>query len=116
MAGAPAIVVLDDEAYQRQVIVEFLARNGLRPTALATSGELKRLAQQAMPDVVLLDVHLGEAENGFDLARWLRARSSRVAIIMLTAAGDTVDRVVGLESGADDYVIKPFAPAELLAR
>ena len=116
MTGGPAIVVLDDEAYQRRVIAEFLARHGLRPTALASGAELKRLAQQSMPDVVLLDVHLGDAENGFDLARWLRARSGRVGIIMLTAAGDTLDRVVGLESGADDYVTKPFEPAELLAR
>ena len=67
MIGGPAIVVFDDEAYQRQVTTEFLSRNGLRPTALATTAELKRLAQHAMPDVVLLDVHLGEAENGFDL-------------------------------------------------
>ena len=116
MADAPSLVVVDDEAYQRQVIAEFLARNGLRPTSLASGAELKRRVQHAMPDVVLLDVHLGEAENGFDLARWLRARSARVGIIMLTAAGDTVDRVVGLESGADDYVVKPFEPAELLAR
>jgi DNA-binding response OmpR family regulator len=114
--GGPAIVIVDDEAFQRQVVVEFLTRNGLRPMALASGTELKRLVQQSMPDVVLLDVHLGEAENGFDLARWLRARSARVGIIMLTAAGDTVDRVVGLESGADDYVTKPFEPAELLAR
>jgi len=116
MAVAPTIVVVDDEAYQRQVIVEFLGRNGLRPTALASGAELKRLAQQSMPHVVLLDVYLGEAENGFDLARWMRARSSRVGIIMLTAAGEVIDRVVGLESGADDYVTKPFEPAELLAR
>src|SRR5215469_14521570 len=116
MTRAPAVVIVDDETFQRQVIAEFLSRNGLRPTALASGMELKRLALQSMPDVVLLDVHFGEAENGFDLARWLRARSARVGIIMLTAAGDTVDRVVGLESGADDYVIKPFAPAELLAR
>lgn len=116
MTRAPAIVVVDDESFQRQVIAEFLARNGLRPTALASGAELKRLAQHAMPDVVLLDVHLGEAENGFDLARWLRARSSRVGIIMLTAAGEVVNRVVGLESGADDYVTKPFEALELLAR
>src|SRR5690348_7685649 len=116
MARAPAIAVVEDDAYQRQIIVGFLTRNGLRPTALGSGGELKRLVEHSMPDVVLLDVHLGEAENGFDLARWVRARSARVGIIMLTAAGDTVDRVVGLESGADDYVAKPFEPAELLAR
>jgi two-component system phosphate regulon response regulator OmpR len=114
--AAPAIVVVEDEAYQRQLIAEFLARNGLRPTVLASGAELKRLAQQAVPDVALLDVNLGDAENGFDLARWLRARSARIGIIMLTAAGETVDRVLGLESGADDYVTKPFEPAELLAR
>ena len=77
--ATPAIVVLEDEPYQRQVIVDFFAHHGLRPTALASGGELKRLVHQSMPDVVLLDVHLGGPENGFDLARWLRARSSRVA-------------------------------------
>ena len=116
MARAPAIVVVDDEAYQRQILVEFLARNGLQPAALSSGAELKQFAQRSMPDLVLLDVHLGEAENGFDLARWLRARSARVGIIMLTVASDMVDRVIGLESGADDYVTKPFEPAELLAR
>jgi DNA-binding response OmpR family regulator len=116
LADAPAIVIVDDEAYQRRVLTEFLAHNGLRPTAVASGADLKRLVQQSMPDVVLLDLNLGEPENGFDLARWLRARSSRVGIIMLTAAGETVHRVLGLESGADDYVTKPFEPAELLAR
>jgi two-component system phosphate regulon response regulator OmpR len=63
----------------------------------------------------MLDVGL-PGEDGFALARWLRERSGRVGIIMVTAAGDTVDRVVGLESGADDYIAKPFEPRELLAR
>lgn len=69
-----------------------------------------------MPDLALLDVHLNEPEDGFALARWLRSRSARVGIIMLTVAGDTIDRVVGLESGADDYIAKPFEPRELVAR
>jgi len=56
------------------------------------------------------------AEDGFVLARWLRERSGRIGIIMVTAAADTVDRVVGLETGADDYIAKPFEPRELLAR
>jgi two-component system phosphate regulon response regulator OmpR len=117
MTTAPSIVIVDDEEFQRQVLAQLLTRNGLRPTAaLATGGELKRLAEHGLPDLVLLDVNLGEAENGFDLARWLRARSTRIGIIMVSAAGDTVDRVVGLESGADDYVTKPFEPIELLAR
>jgi two-component system phosphate regulon response regulator OmpR len=114
--GPAKIVLVEDEAFQRQVVSEYLARNGLPVAALASGGELKRLAQQAMPDLALLDVYLGEAEDGFALARWLRSRSSRIGIIMLTAASDTIDRVVGLESGADDYIPKPFEPRELLAR
>jgi DNA-binding response OmpR family regulator len=64
---------------------------------------------------VLLDVGL-PGEDGFAIARWLRERSARIGIIMVTAASDTVDRVVGLETGADDYIAKPFDPRELLAR
>ena len=71
---------------------------------LSSGAELKRLAQYSMPDIALLDVHLNEPEDGFALARWLRSRSARIGILMLTVAGDTIDRVVGLESGADDYV------------
>ena len=110
------IILVEDDAFQRQVVVECLARHGLRPAALSSGAELKRFAQHAMPDLALLDVHLDEPEDGFVLARWLRSRSARVGIIMLTAAGDTIDRVVGLESGADDYVAKPFEPRELVAR
>lgn len=116
VGGTAKIVLVEDEPFQRQVIAECLAEHGLRPTALRSGEELKRLAQHAMPDLVLLDVHLNEPEDGFALARWLRSRSSRTGIIMLTAAGDTIDRVVGLESGADDYVAKPFEPRELVAR
>jgi two-component system phosphate regulon response regulator OmpR len=116
MTGAAKIVLVEDEAFQREVIAECLARHGLRPTALASGAELKRLAQHAMPDVALLDVNLNELEDGFALARWLRSRSARIGILMLTVAGDTIDRVVGLESGADDYVVKPFEPRELVAR
>ena len=114
--AAPRIVLLEDEALQRHIVAEYLAQHGLRPTSVATGAEFRRAVAQNAPDLALLDVHLGEAEDGFALARWLRARSSRVGIIMLTAAGETVDRVVGLESGADDYVTKPFEPRELLAR
>ena len=116
MSGSAKIVLVEDEAFQREVIAECLARHGLRPTVLASGAELKRLAQHAMPDLVLLDVNLNEPEDGFALARWLRSRSGRIGILMLTVAGDTIDRVVGLESGADDYVVKPFEPRELVAR
>ncbi len=116
MTGVAKIVLVEDEAFQRRVIADCLSQHGLRPVTLASGVELKRLAQQAMPDVVLLDVHLNEAEDGFALARWLRSRSARIGIIMLTVASDTIDRVVGLESGADDYVAKPFEARELVAR
>ena len=116
MSVPPKIVLVEDEAFQRQVVTEFLGRNGLRVDAYASGADLRREAQRAIPDLAILDVHLGEAEDGFTLARWLRARSTRVGIIMLTAASDTVDRVLGLESGADDYIAKPFEPRELLAR
>jgi DNA-binding response OmpR family regulator len=116
LTGYSKIILVEDDAFQRQVIVECLAQHGLRATAFASGTEMKRSAQHAMPDLVLLDIHLNEPEDGFALARWLRSRSARVGIIMLTAAGDTIDRVVGLESGADDYVPKPFEPRELVAR
>ena len=116
MTGAAKIVVVEDDAFQRQVIAECLVRHGLNAATLASGAALRRLAERTMPDLVLLDVQLDEAEDGFALARWLRSRSARIGIIMLTVAGDTIDRVVGLESGADDYVAKPFEPRELVAR
>ena len=77
---------------------------------------MHRLVEREAPALVMLDVGL-PGEDGFALARWLREKSGRVGIIMVTAAADTVDRVVGLEkSGADDYTAKPFEPRELLAR
>ncbi|WP_426958459.1 response regulator [Muricoccus radiodurans] len=114
--AAPRIVLVEDEPLQRQIVCEYLAQHGLRPTAVGSGADLKRITKQNLPDLALLDVHLGEPEDGFALARYLRSRSSRIGIIMLTAAGETVDRVVGLESGADDYITKPFEPRELLAR
>lgn len=116
MTASSKIVVVEDDAFQRQAAAECLALHGLRPLAFASGAELKRQVQNAMPDVALLDVNLNEPEDGFALARWLRGRSARIGIIMLTAADEMVDRVVGLESGADDYVGKPFEPRELVAR
>ncbi|MCX8132629.1 MAG: response regulator transcription factor [Roseococcus sp.] len=116
MSGPLRIALVEDDPTQRHIVAEYLARHGLRPACFAGGAEFKRALLAAPFDLVLLDVNLGEAEDGFALARWARARSARLGIIMLTAAGETVDRVVGLESGADDYVTKPFEPRELLAR
>jgi two-component system phosphate regulon response regulator OmpR len=115
MDRRPHIVVVEDETMQRQMLADYLARQNFRVSPLSDGTALRRLVERELPSLVMLDVGL-PGEDGFALARWLRERSGRVGIIMVTAAGDTVDRVVGLESGADDYIAKPFEPRELLAR
>jgi DNA-binding response OmpR family regulator len=111
----PHIVVVEDEAVQRQMLADYLAYQNFRVSALGDGTALRRLVEHELPALVMLDVGL-PGEDGFALARWLRERSGRVGIIMVTAASDTVDRVIGLETGADDYIAKPFEPRELLAR
>ena len=115
MDARPHIVVVEDEAVQRQLLADYLLRQNFRVSALGDGTALRRLVEHELPALVMLDVGL-PGEDGFALARWLRERSSRVGIIMVTAASDTVDRIVGLETGADDYIAKPFEPRELLAR
>ena len=109
------IVVVEDEAAQRQLLLDYLSRQGFRVTGVESGPHLRRLVEREMPALVLLDIGL-PGEDGFAVARWLREKSGRVCIIMVTAASDTIDRVVGLETGADDYIPKPFDPRELLAR
>lgn len=109
------IAVVEDEVTQRQMLLDYLSKQGFRVSGFEAGAGLRRLVERELPDVVLLDVGL-PGEDGFAIARWLRERSSKVCIIMVTAASDTVDRVVGLETGADDYIPKPFDPRELLAR
>ena len=115
MADPPHIVVVEDEATQRTLLVEYLSRQNFRVSGVDGGTALRRLCERELPALVLLDIGL-QGEDGFALARWLRERSGRVGIIMVTAATDTVDRVVGLETGADDYVAKPVELRELLAR
>ena len=115
MEHRPHIVVVEDEAAQRDLLVEYLTRQNFRVSGVGGGAALRKLVQHDHPALVLLDVGL-PGEDGFAIARWLRERSARIGIIMVTAASDTVDRVVGLETGADDYIAKPFEPRELLAR
>jgi class 3 adenylate cyclase len=115
MDPRPHIVVVEDEATQRQLLADYLAGQNFRVSAVDSGAALHRLVEREAPALVLLDVGLPGAD-GFALARWLREKSSRIGIIMVTSAADTVDRVVGLETGADDYITKPFEPRELLAR
>jgi DNA-binding response OmpR family regulator len=114
MSSSGSVLVVDDDASVRAMITEYLAENGYE-VVQAESGESMRAALTVkVPDVVLLDVRLGR-EDGLTLARYLREHYA-VGIIMVTAAGDVVDRVIGLEVGADDYLAKPFDPRELRAR
>jgi DNA-binding response OmpR family regulator len=112
----PSVLLVEDDAFQRKAAETYLANHDLRVIAVENGAQMRRQVSRAMPDLVLLDVQLPGQEDGFALARWLRESSTRVGIIMLTAAGDSVDKVLGLESGADDYVAKPYEPRELLAR
>jgi DNA-binding response OmpR family regulator len=108
------IIVVDDEPELRTMVAEYLARHGFAPRTAAGGAELDALLAVAPADLVILDVNM-PGEDGFAIARRLRAAGS-LPILMLTAAGDVVDRVVGLELGADDYLTKPFDLRELRAR
>jgi two-component system phosphate regulon response regulator OmpR len=111
---AQRVLIVDDDAEIRETTGEYLSGHGFE-IALAGDGKEMRAAIAAgTPDVVLLDLNL-PGEDGLSLTRWLRANHD-VAIIMVTGAGEVVDRVVGLEVGADDYLAKPFDPRELRAR
>jgi two-component system OmpR family response regulator len=108
------ILVVDDDPGIRNLLGEYLERNGFR-VSLATDGrEMRQMLDAGRPELVVLDIML-PGEDGLALCRDLRARS-RLPVIMLTARTDELDRIIGLEMGADDYLAKPFNPRELLAR
>ena len=111
----PYLLLVEDEPTQRQILTEYLSRQGLRVAAVADGRTMRETLELEIPQLLLLDVGL-PGEDGFVLARWLRERHPGVGIIMVTGASDSVDRIVGLETGADDYVTKPYDPRELLAR
>ena len=111
----PYLLVVEDEATQRQILTEYLSRHSLRVAAVSNGALMRTALEAELPRIVLLDIGL-PGQDGFALARWLRERHPRMGIIMVTGATDSVDRIVGLETGADDYVTKPFDPRELLAR
>jgi DNA-binding response OmpR family regulator len=109
-----SVLVVDDDADVRRMLVEYLGSHDYEVAGVANGSEMRAALERKVPDVVLLDVGL-PGEDGLSLARFLRERYP-VGIIMVTAADGVVDRVVGLEMGADDYVAKPFDPRELRAR
>jgi DNA-binding response OmpR family regulator len=114
---APDVLVVEDEPDIRALIVHHLARDGFHCRTATTGPAALRSAQARRPDLVVLDLMLPEMD-GLEVCRRLRHDPAvgAVPIIMLTAKTDEVDRVVGLEMGADDYVAKPFSPRELMAR
>ncbi|MEX0345407.1 MAG: response regulator [Rhizobiaceae bacterium] len=114
MASNGHIVVCDDEPDIRDTVGEYLERQGFKVTQADGGEALRDLAENAVFDAVVLDISM-PGEDGLSLARFLRERGG-VGIIMLTASGETVDRIVGLEMGADDYLAKPVDLRELLAR
>ena len=115
MARVPHIAVCDDEAGIRESLAEYLTMHGFKVSEADGAAKLRRLvAKSESPDLVLLDVRM-PGEDGLSLARWLREHA-KLGVIMITGSNDTVDRITGLEVGADDYIAKPFDLREVLAR
>lgn len=108
------VLVVDDEPELREMVEEYLSKQGFKVTTAGNGVAMRDIVAEQPVDLVLLDVRM-PGEDGLSLARFLREHYS-VGIIMLTAMGEVVDRIVGLEMGADDYISKPFDPRELLAR
>ncbi|MFP6556747.1 response regulator [Paraburkholderia sp. B3] len=112
---AARIIVLDDEAEIRNMLQRYLAAHGFDVRTAKNSQQMDMFLEREPYDLLILDIMM-PGEDGFSVCRRLRAQGQIIPILMLTARGEPVDRVVGLEHGADDYLAKPFLPSELLAR
>ncbi|MCU0919901.1 MAG: response regulator [Burkholderiaceae bacterium] len=110
----PRVLVVDDDPALRELLADYLGASGFVVDAAGDGVQMRERMAQTLPDVLVLDLML-PGEDGLSLARELR-RTSTLPILMLSARGEEIDRVVGLEVGADDYLPKPFGPRELLAR
>ena len=109
------ILIVDDDAELAAMLVRLFSREHWATQTVLTAGDAELAVGQLRPDIVLLDAMLPDG-NGFDLARRWRAAYPALGVVMLTARGDPIDRAIGLEIGADDYLSKPFEPRELVAR
>ncbi len=114
MSNTPHILVVDDERDIRDPLASYLGKNGLRTTTAANAAEAREILAVHAIDLVLLDIMM-PGEDGLSLAAFIRS-TFNLPLILVTAKTDDVDRIIGLEIGADDYVSKPFNPRELLAR
>jgi two-component system OmpR family response regulator len=110
----PHILVVDDHRDIRESLAQFLMKHGRRATAVANAEAARRAIKENLVDLVILDIMM-PGEDGLSLCRHIR-ESEHLPVILLSARAEDVDRIVGLELGADDYVVKPFNPRELLAR
>jgi two-component system OmpR family response regulator len=115
MSTQDHVLVVDDDSEIRTLLQQYLQKNGYRVTVASDGKSMWVALERSAPDLVVLDIMLPGAD-GLTLCRDLRARSSSLPVIMLTARGEETDRIIGLEIGADDYLAKPFSPRELLAR
>jgi two-component system phosphate regulon response regulator OmpR len=109
------LLIVDDESDVREVLEEYFQIHGYAAIGAESAAAAKAVAAERAVDLALVDINM-PGEDGLSLARYLRERHATIAIIMLTSASTVVDRIVGLEMGADDYVPKPFDPRELMAR
>jgi two-component system, OmpR family, response regulator len=114
MEATPHIAIVDDHKDIRELVGRYLGQHGCRVSSADSAASLRHLLQRSAPDLVVLDVMM-PGEDGLSVCRYLRA-TSNLPVILLTAAAEETDRIIGLEIGADDYVTKPFNPRELLAR
>ena len=114
MTDSQHILIVDDDREIRTLLRDFLEKNGFRATAVQDGKGMRRALEQSHVDLIVLDLML-PGEDGLSLCRELRTKS-QVPVLMLTALGEEVDRIVGLEVGADDYLAKPFSPRELVGR
>jgi DNA-binding response OmpR family regulator len=109
------LLVVDDDARLRDLLLRYLREQGFEVKAVPDAAQMDKLRSREHFDLIVLDLML-PGEDGLSICRRLRGQGDRTPVIMLTAKGDEVDRIVGLEMGADDYLPKPFNPRELLAR
>ena len=114
METQPTILIIDDDLDIRTLLADYLESNGFHALAAANGNSMQRLLDREHADLLVLDLNL-PGEDGLTLCRNIRAKSD-MPVIMLTARGEPLDRILGLEMGADDYMVKPFEPRELLAR
>lgn len=114
MDNQPHLLIVDDDREIRDSLSRYLTKNGYRVSAADGAIAMRRVLAAGAIDLVILDVMM-PGEDGLTLCRYLR-ETTRLPIVMLTAVGEETDRIIGLEMGADDYIVKPFNPRELLAR